>query len=109
MFRLLHYSDSHLSFDQYGNTTRLIDFAASLKEVLRVAIDMKVDAVVDTGDTFNSPHPDPFSIQALRHFIAELDKRMIRFIGIIGNHNRHEIQDRVPGADWFTAGRCCLN
>lgn len=103
MFRFLQYSDSHLGFEQYGSVTRLADFASSLDEVLRVAISMKVDAVVDTGDTFDSPHPDPFSIRALRVFVESLAAAGIKFVGIVGNHNRHEIQTKISGADWFTA------
>jgi DNA repair exonuclease SbcCD nuclease subunit len=103
VFRLLQYSDSHLGFEQYSSPVRLKDFAASLDEVLRVAVEMNVDAVVDTGDTFNSPNPDPFSLRAMRLFLEALNNHHIRFIGVIGNHNRHEMQGKIPGASWFDA------
>lgn len=102
-FKLLHYSDSHLGFEQYQSLTRLRDFASSLDEVFRVAVEMGVDAVVDTGDTFDSPNPDPFSLMAMRKFLQRLHAHNILFIGIIGNHNKHEIQGKMSEVCWFNA------
>lgn len=102
-FRLLQYSDSHLGFRQYNSIERLRDFAEVLDEVLRVAIEMNVDAVVDTGDTFDSPNPDPYSLAAFRRFLEKLHQQGIQFLGIVGNHNRHEMQSKMDGASWLDA------
>ena len=72
MFKIAHFSDSHLGFAAYGMPDRLLDFAAALDRVARVAIEQKVDLVVDTGDTFHSPEPDPMSVAHHRHFVEKL-------------------------------------
>ena len=101
--KILQFSDSHLGFIQYGNTQRLKDFASVLDQIFEIAVASNVDVVVDAGDTFNSPSPDPYSIAAMRRFVSRLEKFQIGFAGIIGNHNRHEIQSRIPEVSWFDA------
>ena len=82
---------------------RLLDFAAALNEVARVAIEQKVDAVVDTGDTFHSPDPDPFSVGAYRRFAEKLWNEDISLIGIIGNHNMHRVGQMAGCPTWMEA------
>jgi DNA repair exonuclease SbcCD nuclease subunit len=103
MFKLLHYSDTHLGLKQYGMYERLFDVADSLSEVLRIAIEQNVDAVVDTGDTFNSAEPDPYSVRKFRQFVDRLTKLGIKFIGITGNHNYHEVGQAVKEGTWMDA------
>lgn len=103
MFRLLHFSDSHLGLRQYSMTTRLVDFADSLSEVLRVAEEQEVDLVVDTGDTFDSPNPGPYSIGAMRRFAESLRRKGIKFLGITGNHNNHSESMVFENGNWMSA------
>lgn len=104
MFKLLHFSDAHLGYLQYGQTGRLRDFAAALDEVARIAVEQRVDLVTDTGDSFNSPAPDPYSVGCYRRFLEKLRWNEIPFLGIVGNHNYHEIRDRIPDrGSWFEA------
>lgn len=103
MFKILHFSDSHLGLRQYSMPGRLVDFASSLDEVLEVAIANEVDLVVDTGDTFDSPDPGPYSVRAFRRFVAALDRHQIAFLGINGNHNSHSESALFREGNWMDA------
>lgn len=103
MFKILHFSDSHLGFRQYSMATRLVDLADALDEVLRVAEENEVDLVVDTGDTFDSPNPGPYSIGAMRRFVDGLHRKGIKFLGITGNHNNHSESMLFEKGNWMSA------
>jgi len=90
-YRILQFSDSHLGFSQYSMSTRLRDFGLALDEVLRVATEKEVDLVVDCGDTFHSPEPDPLSVAMYRRFAERLQTADIPFMAIVGNHNVHRV------------------
>lgn len=79
---------------------RLRDFARVLDHVARIAIDERVDLVVDAGDTFDSPHPDPWSVNQFQKFITRLHEAGIKYIGISGNHNLHPISAKLD-ASWL--------
>jgi DNA repair exonuclease SbcCD nuclease subunit len=83
--------------------TRLVDFADALDEVLRVAEENEVDLVVDTGDTFDSPNPGPYSIGAMRRFAESLQRKGIKFLGITGNHNNHSESMLFEKGNWMSA------
>lgn len=101
-FKLLHFSDSHLGFKQYRLKERVGDFAKPLSQIAEIAITHQVDLVVDTGDTFDSPSPDPFSVKAYREFAELLKENGIKLICIDGNHNTHELT-RFFGETWASA------
>lgn len=102
--KILHCSDMHLGYLQYGMSQRVLDFASVLPQIVRIADEEKVDAVIDTGDTFDSPEPDPFSVAAYREFADQLHLRGIPLLTIDGNHNRHEGARKVEaGMSWAQA------
>lgn len=82
---------------------RLVDFAEALDEIYRIAIEQRVDLVVDTGDTFDSPDPDPYSVRAFRQFVEKLTAAGIKFLGITGNHNYHSIGKLISHGSWMDA------
>jgi DNA repair exonuclease SbcCD nuclease subunit len=103
MFKVLHFSDSHLGYLQYQMVQRLVDFAAVLDQIADIAIAQQVNLVVDTGDTFHSPEPDPFSVGCYRKFAEKLKNAGIRIIAIDGNHNQSVIGRKAGGSSWLEA------
>jgi len=101
--RFLHFSDSHLGLMSYGIPDRLRDMAAILDEIASIAEQHSVDLVVNAGDTFDQPKPDPYSIGAYRRFVDRLEKARIPYVEVVGNHNRHDIIDKLGEGVWPTA------
>ena len=104
MYKVLHASDFHLGFWQFQLTGRLLDFATVIDRVADTAIEQRVDLVVDTGDTFNSPEPDPMSVGVYRRFVEKLAGAGIPLLAIVGNHNVHDISKQLEGnPSWMEA------
>lgn len=101
--RLLAFSDSHLGLMAYGISERLKDMAAILDEVAQLAIDRRVDLVINGGDTFDSGKPDPYSVRKYREFVDKLENVGIPYLEVVGNHNRSQIMDKLGEGVWPTA------
>lgn len=83
---ILHVSDTHLGRRQYQSDKRREDFADAFREVIDKAVEEDVDAVIHTGDLFESRDP---SIEDLTDCIDTLERLRsaeIPFYGIVGNH-----------------------
>lgn len=86
--RLLHVSDTHLGRRQYKSDIRRDDFAAAFDAAIDIAIDEDIDAVVHTGDLFDSPRPNTRAISQAVNTLRRLNDAGIPFLGIVGNHER---------------------
>ncbi|KXA90814.1 hypothetical protein AKJ57_03610 [candidate division MSBL1 archaeon SCGC-AAA259A05] len=53
----VHLSDTHLGYRQYGLDERFEDWSKATKQVIDYAVDHDVDAVIHSGDLFNSAKP----------------------------------------------------
>jgi DNA repair exonuclease SbcCD nuclease subunit len=64
----------------------------SFEDVIDMVIeehkDNNVDAVIHTGDLFDSPHPELETVTECIDIIKKLDKYSIPFYMIVGNHER---------------------
>lgn len=88
MTTLLHVSDTHLGKRQYGSDTRREDFTRAFDQAVDIAIEREVDAVVHTGDLFDSRQPPlPELIRSLET-LKRLEDADIPFLAIVGNHDR---------------------
>jgi DNA repair exonuclease SbcCD nuclease subunit len=88
MTRLLHISDTHLGKRQYSSDVRRDDFTRAFEQTIDFAIEHDVDAVVHTGDLFDSRQPPlPELINSLET-LKRLDEAGIPFLAIVGNHDR---------------------
>lgn len=85
--RLLHISDTHLGYIAYGESRRADDFADAFTQVVQLAIERNVDAVVHTGDLTHDADAaselQPRIAAGLRRLRAE----EIPFYFILGNHD----------------------
>lgn len=86
--RLLHVSDTHLGNRQYGSDVRREDFLDAFEEAIEYAIDQDVDAVIHTGDLFDSRDPRLPDLNRCIDALQRLDDADIPFLGIVGNHER---------------------
>ncbi len=86
--RLLHVSDTHLGNRQYGSDVRRDDFAEAFEQAIEYAIDENVDAVIHTGDLFDSRDPSLPDLNRCIDILERLREADIPFYGIVGNHER---------------------
>jgi exonuclease SbcD len=84
--KFLHTSDWHIGKTIRGRT-RDDEYVAALEEVLAIAKDQRVDAVLVAGDTFDSAVPPPEAERIFFHFIGELVGAQIPAVIIAGNHD----------------------
>lgn len=101
--KLLQFSDSHLGLIPYGIPERMLDMGRILDEVVNLARHHSVDLVVNAGDMFDQSKPDPFSVQTYRRFVDQLEKAGIPYLEVVGNHNRHDIVDKIGEGFWPSA------
>lgn len=88
MTTLLHVSDTHLGNRQYGNETRSDDMAAAFEQAIEIAVNEGVDAVIHTGDLFDSRIPSLPEVTHCVQTLRTLKEADIPFYGIVGNHDR---------------------
>ncbi len=95
MARILHTGDTHIGFRQYGLEERREDFAKAFLEVVQLAIDEKVAAVIHAGDLFEDRTPGAEDLQATLQGLLRLHHAGIEFLGIVGNHEQRR------GVQWL--------
>lgn len=86
--KILHVSDTHLGKNQYGSKVRSSDYADAFDATIDIAISEDVDAVIHTGDMFDSRTPDTGAVSSAFRTIGRLEDEGIPFLGIVGNHER---------------------
>lgn len=85
---LLHISDTHLGKRQYGSDTRREDFARAFQKAVDIAVEEEVDAVIHSGDLFDSRSPPLGELKRCINITNKLDDAGIPFRAIVGNHDR---------------------
>ena len=94
-------SDTHLDYQQYGLKSRRLDFMTSFRLMLEDMVDHGVDAmddngvdaIIHTGDLFNSARPSAEAVKFLQQMHEYLDDKGVPCYCITGNH------DMVPTAE----------
>lgn len=86
--RLLHVSDTHLGNRQYGSDVRRADFADAFEQAIEYAAEEDVDAVIHTGDLFDTRDPRLPDLNRCIDILQLLREADIPFYGIVGNHER---------------------
>ncbi len=85
--RIVHFSDNHLGKLQFGLPEREEDIYKGLERAVEVALEVKPDLVLHTGDLFDhhAPHPRAF-VRAVSAITRLLDSG-IEVVMIEGNHD----------------------
>ncbi len=84
--RFLHTSDWHVGKTLKGRA-RLDEQAAVLREIVAIARDREVDAVLVAGDLYDSAAPIPGAQRLVVRALAELARSGITVVAIAGNHD----------------------
>jgi len=85
--QILHTSDTHLGYRQYGLIDREMDIYKVFDEVIETALREKVDAVIHSGDFFDSTRPPPQAIHYAIKSLRKLSEVGIPFIVVPGDHD----------------------
>lgn len=86
--KILHIGDVHLGNRQYRSDIRYEDFFDTFEEAIDYAIHSDVDAVIQTGDLFDSSNPSIETISRTLDILSKLSRNKIDFYAIVGNHER---------------------
>ncbi len=84
---VLHTSDTHLGYRQYGLSEREMDIYEVFGEIIEVAIREHVDAVIHSGDFFDSVNPPPQAYYHAIPYLRHLREKEIPLIVIPGDHD----------------------
>jgi exonuclease SbcD len=84
--RFLHTADWHVGRTIRGRS-RTEEFAAALDEVVRVAVDERVDVVLLAGDVYEHRAPSPDADALVFDAFLRLHDAGIRVVAIPGNHD----------------------
>lgn len=84
--RFLHTSDWHVGRAIRGRS-RAEEFAAALEEVVQIALDESVDAVLLAGDVYEHRAPSPDADAVVFDAFLRLRDAGIRVVAIPGNHD----------------------
>ena len=94
MPKILHFADAHIDIANYGRRDpetglplRILDFLASLDEVINCAIKEEVDCVLFAGDAYKDRNPAPTFQREWGDRIMRLSQAGIPAILLVGNHD----------------------
>ena len=94
MPRILHFADAHIDISNYGRRdpktglpVRILDFLASLDEIITTAINENVDCVIFAGDAYKDRNPAPTFQRKWGSRIMRLSQAEIPTILLVGNHD----------------------
>jgi exonuclease SbcD len=94
MVKILHFADAHIDMENYGQhdpetglPMRVMDFLASLDEIIQTAIDEKVDMVIFAGDAYKDRSPSPTYQREWGKRIIRLSHASILTLLLTGNHD----------------------
>lgn len=93
--RILHTADTHLGFRQYGLQERRDDFFKAFQQVIDIAVDREVGALVHAGDLFDNRFPSTEDLVEIFGELSRLKASGIPFLGVAGNH------DGKRGKQWL--------
>ena len=88
--RLIATSDNHLRRSQYSTTQRGDDFTKAFEQIIDIAINTKVAAVMQTGDLLDSKSPASRALVVLAKAHHRLRKAGIPMIIVEGDHDQEE-------------------
>ena len=94
MPKILHFADAHIDIANYGRRDpetglplRVLDFLASLDEIINTAIKEEVDCVLFAGDAYKDRNPAPTFQREWGSRIMRLSQAGIPTILLVGNHD----------------------
>ena len=109
MPKILHFADAHIDISNYGRRDpssglpiRILDFLASLDEIINTAIDENVDCVLFAGDAYKDQNPAPTFQREWGKRIMRLSQAGIPTLLLVGNHDISPSVGRAHSLTEFT-------
>jgi exonuclease SbcD len=106
--RILHFSDVHIGVETYGSldpetglSSRLLDFLATLDQVVDFALTNDVDLVLFAGDAYKSRDPSQTHQREFARRIARLSQEGMPVFLLVGNHDIPHIASRATALEIF--------
>lgn len=93
--RILHTADTHIGARQYGLEERRADFSRAFQQVIEIALEEQVDAVIHAGDLFDDRYPSAEDLHETLQALFRLKGAGIPFLGVVGNHEQRR------GVQWL--------
>lgn len=93
--RILHTADTHIGMRQYGLEERRADFSRAFHQVIEIAVEEGVDAVIHAGDLFDDRLPTAEDLHETLQALFTLKEADIPFLGVVGNHEQRR------GVQWL--------
>lgn len=90
MTKILCTADNHLGYRQYGLQVREQDIYDSFNNILKLAVEEKVDAITISGDLLHATRPSSRTIAFLKECHDYLIFREMPAIVVAGNHDKSE-------------------
>lgn len=94
MPKILHFADAHIDMANYGRhdpetglPIRIMDFLASLDEIVDAAIAEDVDFVIFAGDAYKDRNPAPTFQREWGQRVMRLSQAGIPTLLLVGNHD----------------------
>ena len=91
----LHLADCHLGYRQYNSRERQNDFTRAYLDIIRAAIDRKVDFVLLAGDLFEKRAISPVTLDHAIIGLERLRKAGIPCLAVEGNHELAYYRDNI--------------
>ncbi|MGD8857839.1 MAG: exonuclease SbcCD subunit D [Chloroflexota bacterium] len=92
--RILHFADAHIDIANYGRhdpvtalPVRVMDFLASLDQIVDRAIEEQVDLVLFAGDAYKDRNPQPTFQREWGQRMMRLSQAGIPTLLLVGNHD----------------------
>jgi|Deesub1362A_J573_1020465.scaffolds.fasta_scaffold00018_21 DNA repair exonuclease SbcCD nuclease subunit len=101
-FSFIHLADTHLGYEQYGNTERFLDFGQAFLEIVQYAISKKVDFVLLSGDMFNKRSINPKTLLQATTCLKLLKDNNIPLFCVEGNHDRAHFSDQMSWMNYLS-------
>ena len=106
--RIVHFADVHIGVENYGRpdpdtglSTRLVDFLASLDEVVDYAIDQRADLTLFCGDAYKSRDPTQTHQREFAKRVARLSSAGVPVFLLLGNHDMPHVATRATALEIF--------
>jgi len=96
--QVLHVSDTHLGYRQYGLYEREIDIYRVWGEIVDEAVRERVDLVIHSGDFFDTSKPPPQAIREAIRGLRVLRDKGIPFVAVMGDHDVPKRRQLPPNA-----------
>ena len=91
----LHMADCHLGYRQYNSRERQNDFTRAYLDIIRAAIERKVDFVLLAGDLFEKRAIDPVTLDHAITGLERLREAGIPCLAVEGNHELAHYRDSI--------------